>query len=49
MAIKVQGREVLTTLPETHRIRRKGKHVFFVRTMLRKGESVENFEEFELQ
>lgn len=47
--IKIKDNEAYTDMPETHRIRRKGKHVFFVRTMLRKGESVENFEEFELK
>ena len=44
--IGLTSREVYTTTPTTHKVRRKGSYVYFTRSLLLHGETAEDFEEF---
>lgn len=45
MAIKLTEREVFTTRPETHKVRRKGSYMYFTRSLILPDETKEKFEE----
>lgn len=47
--IKIENNEVFTTEPETKKLHRIGEDMYFARCILFPNESVENFEEVDIE